>query len=87
VCCLAKGWLAGARWRTGRSHAHPIRSALALYPRNPRCSERLMWFFIDHRRVADLPMMDPSAGVPLRAVTQRATCGYLRGRQSVCSAA
>jgi tetratricopeptide (TPR) repeat protein len=53
---LAKGWLAerdGALDEATRIY----RSALALYPRNPLVRERLMWFFIDHRRVADLPMM------------------------------
>lgn len=33
------------------------RSALARYPGNPLIRERLLWFFIDHRRTSELPMV------------------------------
>ncbi|MBQ0743392.1 MAG: tetratricopeptide repeat protein [Pseudomonas sp.] len=53
---LAKGWLA-ERDEDVDEAARIYRSALALYPNNALVRERLMWFFIDHRRTADLPLM------------------------------
>ncbi|GGD05879.1 tetratricopeptide repeat protein [Halopseudomonas salina] len=53
---LARGWLAE---RDGDldTATRIYRSALARYPGSPLVRERLMWFFIDHRRTADLPLM------------------------------
>lgn len=53
---LAKAWLA-ERDEDLDEATRIYRAALARYPGNPQVRERLMWFFIDHRRTADLPLM------------------------------
>ncbi|MFO7705369.1 MAG: tetratricopeptide repeat protein [Halopseudomonas sp.] len=53
---LAKGWLA-ERDKDLDEAARIYRLALALYPGDPMVRERQMWFFIDHRRTADLELL------------------------------
>ena len=53
---LARGWLA-ERDEDLDEASRIYRSALARYPGNSMVRERLMWFFIEHRRTAELPLM------------------------------